>query len=140
MILFKARLLGRVGIKKNGRRLFVSRYGKPGFATSENYQTFHKSASLQLLQAKTLSHYPMPIQGPINLSCTFHFPDHRGEADLSNLYQGIEDILQEIGIIENDKYIYSHNGSRKIFGSEDFFTYIEITKHDLSHLDTDKKE
>lgn len=130
--MFKTRVLGRVGIKKNGKRLFVSRYGKPGLASSENYKIWHKSATLQLLQAKALSQHPMPITHPISLKCIFHFPDHRGEPDLSNCFQGLEDILQEIGIIENDRQVYSFDGSTKVFGSDDYYIDLEITRFENS--------
>jgi Holliday junction resolvase RusA-like endonuclease len=130
--IFKARVFGRVGIKKNGKRLFVSKYGKPGLATSENYQTWHRSATLQLLQAKALSQFTMPITQAVNLKCVFHFPDHRGEPDLSNCFQGLEDILQEIGIIENDRQVYGFDGSTKIFGSEDYYIDLEVTPYEIS--------
>lgn len=128
MILFKARLEGRVGIKKNSKQL-SSRNGRIFVRSSENYKIWERTATLHLLQSKIKTQYSLPITDPINLSCKFHFPNHQSEPDLSNLYQGIEDILQDIGIIENDKLVYSHDGSRKIFGSQDFITEIEITKH-----------
>jgi Holliday junction resolvase RusA-like endonuclease len=127
VILFKARLEGRIGIKKNGKQISV-RGGRVFVRTSENYKNWHSYASVIMLQQKNFSQFPMPIKEPINLSCKFHFPNHQGEPDLSNLYQGIEDILQEIGVIENDKLIYSHDGSRKIFGAPAFLTEIEIIK------------
>lgn len=36
--------------------------------------------------------------------------------DQSNLYQGVEDCLQKIGIIEDDNLIESHDGSRRLPG------------------------
>jgi len=126
-VLFKAELLGRVGIKKNGKRIY-QRHGRIGITTSDNYKAWAKSAALQLLQSKTETLAALPISEPINLKCVFHFPNHHGEADLSNLFQGIEDLLEELGIIKNDKLIYSLDGSRKVFGSKEFITQIEITK------------
>lgn len=125
-VLFKAVLEGRVGIKKNGKQI-SHRRGRIFVRTSENYKNWEGKARLQLLQSKAKSFCPMPIQTPVNLQCRFHFPNHQGEPDLSNLYQGIEDLLQEIGVIENDKFIYSHDGSKKIFGSNRFFVEIELT-------------
>lgn len=125
IILFKAVLEGRVGIKKNGKRAFV-RGRKAIITTSDSYKAWERDATLQLLQQKAKTLTGMPVQFPITLSIRFHFPNHQGEADLSNLYQGIEDILQTIGVIANDKYVYSHDGSRKIFGSDTFRTEIEI--------------
>lgn len=44
--------------------------------------------------------------------------------DLSNLYQGPEDLLQKAKIIEDDHLIFSHDGSRRIYSPKNF---IEIT-------------
>lgn len=126
LILFKAVLEGRCGIKKNGKKIY--RAGKRLIiASSDNYKAWERTAALQLLQTKAQTQFVLPVSCPINLACRFHFPNHQGEADLSNLYQGIEDLLEKLEIIENDKQIYSHNGSAKLFGSESFKTEIEIT-------------
>ena len=126
-------LPGRVGIKKNGKSAFISK-GRAFITTSQNYKKWARDASLHILQQKNRTQTQLPIKGPITLTCRFYFPNHQWEADLSNLYQGIEDILQELGIIEDDKLIYSHDGSRKIFGAQDFYTEIEIREHVLDNL------
>lgn len=77
--------------------------------------------------AMGLSPLVFPIKEPINLCARFYFENHQHEADLSNLYGGIEDMLQECGVIEDDRLIVSHDGSRKIFGEEPRCE-IEITK------------
>lgn len=133
MILFKAILEGRSAIKKNGKSAFI-RNGQAFITTSKNYKIWEKQATLQLLQLKARAFGVLPIRIPLNISFKFHFPTHQWEADLSNLIQGPEDILQKTGIIEDDKLIYSLDGSRKIFGADRFYTEIEITAHDLGSL------
>lgn len=121
-------LEGRPGIKKNGKSTFVKN-GRAFITTSQRYKSWEKQATLYLLQEKAKTPLKLPIKGPICLTCKFHFVDHQWECDLSNAYQGIEDILQNIGIIEDDKQIYSHDGSCKIFGSQTDYYKIEITEY-----------
>lgn len=73
----------------------------------------------------------LPLKGPLCLTCRFHYKNHQHEQDLSNALQGIEDILEELEIIENDSQIYSLDGSRKLFDSAHDF--VEIS---LKYLDT----
>ena len=82
-------------------------------------------AGNHIKMAMGLSSLVFPIKEPINLCVRFYFKDRQAEPDLSNLYHGVEDMLQSCGVIENDKLIVSHDGSRKIFG-EEAKTEIEI--------------
>lgn len=52
----------------------------------------------------------------IHARYTFYFENHSGEADLSNLLEGPSDLLQDAGVIKNDRLIQSYDGSRKLFG------------------------
>lgn len=133
MILFKAIVEGRPGIKKNGKSVFVKN-GRAIITTSRNYKDFEKQATLCLLQQKARTLLDLPFRFPLNVCFKFYCPSHQYEFDLSNAVQGLEDILQKIGIIEDDKLIYSLDGSRKIFGADRFYTEIEITAHDLGPL------
>ncbi|AHZ84658.1 hypothetical protein EP01_06870 [Bdellovibrio bacteriovorus] len=58
---------------------------------------------------------PRPFNVPLNASFKFYFKNRASEADLSALYEGIQDELQTFGIITNDRLIHAHNGSEKIF-------------------------
>lgn len=60
------------------------------------------------------------ITYPVILTIHFGFETHKGEADLSNLLEGPQDCLEDMGIIQNDKLIYHLDDCRKIFGSGDF--------------------
>jgi Holliday junction resolvase RusA-like endonuclease len=69
---------------------------------------------------------PSRISEPVAVEFLFYFPKDvyftkKGVkskllADLSNLYQLPEDCLQKAGILENDRDICSHDGSRRLVG------------------------
>jgi len=73
-----------------------------------------------------------PLKGDLHCQFFFHYPNTKSGKrwkqviDLSNLYQGPEDALQEAGIIEDDKFIESHDGSRRIYGAEQFLVEVFI--------------
>lgn len=52
------------------------------------------------------------ILHPINLQCRFYIPTN-GRVDLSALYEGIQDVLVEVGLLDDDnwKIVASHDGS-----------------------------
>ena len=91
---------------------------------SEVYKRWEIFAAMFIRRAKTSA----TIDFPISVSMIFYFKDHAHEADLSNLYQGVEDILQKEDVISNDKLIYSHDGSRKVFGDKNERVEIKITR------------
>jgi Holliday junction resolvase RusA-like endonuclease len=123
-VLFECFIPGRVGIKKNGRK--ARRFGHRIFTVaSDSFEQWACDASVHI---KMAARGMKPISFPVVATMIFRFPDHRGEPDLSNAYQGVEDLLQEMGVIENDRLIYSHDGSRKVFG-QPFSTHIILTKY-----------
>jgi hypothetical protein len=52
------------------------------------------------------------ITEPINLECHFYLKSN-GRVDLSALYEGIQDVLVEVGLLDDDnfKIVASHDGS-----------------------------
>lgn len=57
-----------------------------------------------------------PISAPVSLRLVFYGPwgpDDR-IPDLSNLYQAVEDLLEEQGVLENDTQVSSHAGSCRV--------------------------
>lgn len=111
MILFECTLKGRTRILKNSKKII--KVGKRRIPVhSDQYKRWAIFAAIFITKAKTNK---TPIDKPVNLKCLFYLKNHQHEADLSNMYQGIEDILEECGVLENDKLIHSHDGSRKIF-------------------------
>lgn len=111
MILFNCTLKGRTRILKNSKKLI--KVGKRRIPIpSDQYKRWALFASIFIAKAKTNK---TPIDHPVNLKCVFYLKNHQHEADLSNMYQGIEDILEDCGVLKDDKLIHSHDGSRKIF-------------------------
>lgn len=55
---------------------------------------------------------PAEINYPINLQCRFYTAT-AGRVDLSALYEGIQDVLVQVGLLQDDNYkiVASHDGS-----------------------------
>jgi Holliday junction resolvase RusA-like endonuclease len=66
----------------------------------------------KLLRKRGQQTLPALIDYPINLQCKFYLPTAR-RVDLSALYEGIQDVLVECGVLEDDnwKIVASHDGS-----------------------------
>ena len=58
-----------------------------------------------------------PIAEPLEVRYRFFFANRQGEADTSNLVEGVSDALQKSGVIHDDKLIHILHAS-KSFGSE----------------------
>lgn len=113
--LFSAEIPGRVGIKKNSRRLAVIR-GKPMSFSSKRFSTWEKVALFHLKQTKTRC--SSILTGGLHASYTFHFKNRASEPDVSNCIEGVQDCLQLASIIENDKQIISLDAKKIIDGTE----------------------
>lgn len=108
-VLFKAVVPGNPIVKKNTQKVSI-RYGRPIKYSSPQYIHWRKAA----LQAFWL--YPERPRGliqPMILCCGFYMSSNR-RVDISALYEGIQDVLVEAGVIEDDyfKIIVGHDGSR----------------------------
>lgn len=113
MVIFKCVIPGRAYIKKNTARHF--RGGGVGY--SKEYIGWERQAEMRIALAKK-DFKLLPITEEVNLKALFYFKNKTAEPDLSNLYEGIQDVLQNMGVLANDKLIYGHDGSRKIFYEE----------------------
>jgi Holliday junction resolvase RusA-like endonuclease len=120
-MIFKCTIPGRVMVKKNQQK--VTRFrGITRVRYTARYLRWAEEATVQVLQA--LKFYQRhgdlrePISEPVNLKVLCYFKDHQAEPDLSALYEGIQDVLQDFGVISDDKLVHGHDGSRKIFGQE----------------------
>ncbi len=140
MILFKAHFeVPFHGIKKNNKQIRKNRATGKMFVGSSDKALFAEKWVKQKLFNESFKQRVSKINEPINLKLTFYYPKSkffkkngdrcRKIADISNLYQLIEDCLQDAGIIENDNLIESHDGSRRSYadGSK-YYLSIEITK------------
>lgn len=85
----------------NGRRIVK--------IDTPRYKEWHQSA---LEQLGIMKKPELPIDYPVNLRCKF-FTKTNGRVDLSALYEGIQDVLVEIGVLADDnfKIVASHDGS-----------------------------
>lgn len=112
--------------KKNSQQIiFNNRTKRPMIIQSEQYREFEKVCSLYMKPvAKQLK---QPINYPVNLKCTFYFPDRRVR-DLTNLENAIADILVKYKILEDDNYkiIQSWDGTRAYYEKGRKETIIEI--------------
>lgn len=92
---------------------------------SDQYREFEKLCSIYMKPiAKKLK---KPIDYPINLKCTFYFPDRR-RRDTINMLEAIQDILVKYKILADDNYtiVASLDGTRSYYKKGVEITIIEI--------------
>jgi Holliday junction resolvase RusA-like endonuclease len=142
MILFSCIIeLDRFPIKKNSKQIFRNKWtGKPFIASNTKAQDLMAKLNAALLAEKLRHKDFKTIECDVNLTLQFYFPvksfyTKTGKrsskvADISNLYQSIEDGLQKVGIITNDSNVCSHDGS--------FRAAIDSTVHKLKIVITKK--
>ena len=113
--LVTAEIPGRAYVKKNTKRVYGSG-AKKRVVYSPEFLSWQTTALSVLKQTKTrcLS----ILSGGLHASYTFHFKNRSGEADVSNLIEGIQDCLQTASIIENDKQIVSLDAKKIFDGTE----------------------
>lgn len=85
-------IYGRIPSKKNSR--ISTRSGRS--FPSKKYTEWHKDASLQLIGTKKM-------RDGSNIEFIIYAPDAR-KSDLSNKWQSIEDLMKDMGIIEDDNW------------------------------------
>ena len=111
-LVYTVTIPGRAYVKKNGAKVFGHK-----LVYTPQYQGWKQTARLYIkTQGKFFSNAELPFRGRLRLQAVFFFTDRRSEPDLSALYEGVQDELQAMQIIENDKHIVSHDGSTKVFG------------------------
>lgn len=118
----KITITGHPYVKKSNQKVRRSpRTGKYVKYNTVSYTRWHTSA---LEQLEALGYNPKfksmqkefgteaIINYPINLQCNFYMSTD-GRVDLSALYEGIQDVLVEVGILEDDNFhiVASHDGS-----------------------------
>jgi Holliday junction resolvase RusA-like endonuclease len=124
-ILFSCTIPGRTAIKKNGKQIKMNFRTKKRFiGSSDKFEEWALYAAPFIMRAKK----DILINFPINLCAKFFFKNHQWECDLSNCYEGIQDLMQKCEIYVDDKLIHSHNNSEKIFGEHNERIEITITR------------
>lgn len=96
---------GRPTTKKNSSR--VVRRGKfSKVLPSEAFERYQEAALWQLKSCR------QHIDGPVWAKCLYWMPSRQSWPDLIGLLQASSDILEMAGIISNDRWIKSYDGSR----------------------------
>ncbi len=128
------KIAGNPYVKKSNQRVQI-RGGRPVKINTPKYNEWRRSA---LWQLKAQEKPETPIDIPINLECHF-YKSTRGRVDLSALYEGIQDVLVEAGILADDNYLIvaGHDGSRVHVDRED--PRMEITITQASNLSPPRK-
>lgn len=118
---------GKPHIKKNSRVIMRNfRTGKPFLGKSTKLRNAEKFTTLSIRSQKNQQKLKK-IDFEIIVKFSFYLPTKR-LPDLSNLYQLYEDCLEKAGVIENDKLIAGHDGSRRYLDRERPRIEIEIFK------------
>ena len=113
-------LLGRPITKKNHQQMVVAGNGRKFLIQSKAYRLYEKDCLKQLMylyKGKT-------IEGKLSMEALYYMPT-KARPDLLNLLQATSDILEKAKVIENDKNIYSFDGSR-IMGKDKDNPRVEI--------------
>ena len=103
-------------VLKNSKQIaFNRRTGRPFVISNKRVETYrHKMLALLCAEWGPLTE---PIRSPVRMQAIFFGSWKSTNAslpDLSNLYQMPEDLLEEAGVIENDRQIESHAGSCRV--------------------------
>ena len=126
MTLFQVKINGRARTKKNSKQIFRGKNGRPFITSSNQFKQWAIYAGLFIRRANNLI---SPIDKPCNLTVKCYYKNHQHEQDLENVIASIADVLEDNGVIKNDKLFYSYDNSRKIFDSES--EYLEIIISDF---------
>lgn len=119
--MWTATIEGRIASKKNSKRILRNRHsGRIIVASSSAYSKWHEYASVQLLTKRP----KQPITTPVSLICDFQMKG-KLDSDLDNAMASIADLLQDIGVLANDKQIMEAHLS-KSHGHKDFSTTITV--------------
>jgi Holliday junction resolvase RusA-like endonuclease len=122
----KFTILGRTPSKKNThRRKYSRKLGRWIIAADSKAWAWENQAIMQLLQQKNKQGFDT-IKGKLWIEFKIYLSTYR-RLDLSNIIQSCEDVLWKSAVIEDDFFIYSLDGSRRILGVDPKDERAEIT-------------
>ncbi|TXH08894.1 MAG: RusA family crossover junction endodeoxyribonuclease [Spirochaetes bacterium] len=109
---FECVIPGQPVVKKNNQKV-VWRNGKPMKINTPAFRLWHANAIKEL---HLWSRPSVPIDYPVIMQVEFYMRSRR-RVDISNLYEGIQDVLSEMNVIMDDSciVIIGHDGSRVYF-------------------------
>lgn len=111
-LVFCATIPGRVFVKKNTQR--VVGLGRSKRAIYSKQFMAWQNAALCFLSGARLAD---PVDVPVILWLKFFFQHRGAEADVSNLVEGVQDVLVTAQILEDDKLVHKLI-AEKHFGEE----------------------
>lgn len=119
-------IVGRVASKKNSKRAFFNkRMGRIMVLSSASYEKFKNDA------LKQLGFYQVGVQAPYRVDYRFEMRG-KGATDGDNMEASINDVLQEAGILDDDKNILKWGGE-KVLNSKEYRTIITIQSLNLDN-------
>lgn len=103
--------------KNHGQIVMVS--GRPVLLPSPQYRAYEKDARHFVPRDR--------VEGPVEVTARFYMPTRR-RVDLTNLLQGLDDLLVACHLVEDDNstIIASHDGSRVLYDKENPRTEVDI--------------
>ena len=116
---------GRVPSAKNSRRIFRVR-GRTISLKSKAYERFSSEAAIQVREQLLKEHpdYQLPM-APSYLVFIEFYMKGKGATDGDNMESAIFDLLQDTGVIEDDKHILQCVWTKQL-GAEEYKTIITI--------------
>lgn len=97
--LYSLSIGGRCMVKKNTAK----QYGR-NRVYSVKFTQWERLAMIAITKSKRPE--TGTIDKPVNLQINFYFKNRSGEADVSNLIEGVQDVLVKMRILEDDKLVY----------------------------------
>ena len=116
-------IAGNTGIKKNSQRIVPIGKNTHTILPSHVF-AFWASIALKQIHAWMEDNMWEPMRNRVNIKALY-YRDTRRDADLSNLHEGIQDLLTLTGFWKDDQQVESHDGSRKLY--DPFNPRIELT-------------
>ncbi|MBD3174332.1 MAG: hypothetical protein GF320_04075 [Armatimonadia bacterium] len=109
---------GKPVVLKNSKQIVIAG-GRRIIKSSPRVEAYqHQAIALLAAQWREPDGRPRPpITGTVGLRVTAYLAGHVGGGnvpDVSNLYQMPEDLLQHAGVIEDDRQVEHHDGSRRV--------------------------
>jgi Holliday junction resolvase RusA-like endonuclease len=110
-VTFTAIIYGSPRTKKTSNRI-VRVGGRPLILPSEAHEEWYARAFPQARYAFVMhrKRCALPLAEPVNVRALFFRDARRG--DTTGYYQALADLLERAGILKNDKFIASWDGSR----------------------------
>lgn len=120
-MVFSCEIKGRPFVKKNTKKFS---FKSKSVYYSKQFLAWEKDALVYIKQAMQ-KWENCPIGYPCILELEFFFVNHQGEADVSNLIEGVQDALQKANVLVNDKFVYTVKASKE-FGAQYDSTLIHL--------------